>query len=60
VQCAIVAFITAFLFFRTTLSPTSIGDGQLYLGVLFFSLLFMVFSGLSNIALTVRTPSVQP
>jgi hypothetical protein len=53
-QCALVAIITATLFLRTTLSPDNVLDGGLYLGVLFFSLLFMMFSGFTNVTITVR------
>jgi hypothetical protein len=50
-----VAFITATLFFRTTLHP-NLQDGNIYLGVLFFSLIHMLFNGFSELAITVDDP----
>ena len=37
-QCALLAFISATVFLRTTLNTDSIADGSLYLSMIFFSL----------------------
>lgn len=53
VQISIVSLITMTVFFRTELHPTSITDGNLYLGALFFGLVNVMFNGLAEISLTV-------
>eukprot|EP00897_Mesotaenium_endlicherianum_P002106 jgi/Mesen1/1923/ME000145S01008 len=53
VQVAVLAFITATLFFRTTLSPNSVQDANVYMGALFFSLVHMMFNGFAEMAITV-------
>ncbi|KAG0616226.1 hypothetical protein M758_5G099800 [Ceratodon purpureus] len=54
VQTSIVALITMSVFFRTTLSPDSVGDGGFYLGALFFALINMMFNGFAEMALTIQ------
>jgi len=48
-----MAIITATVFFRTRLHPTNQIYGSLYLGALFYSLIHMMFNGLSEISMTV-------
>lgn len=52
-QVAVVAFITMTLFFRTTLSPNSSNEGNIYLGALFFALVHMMFNGFAEMSITV-------
>jgi hypothetical protein len=57
-DCAIAqvfwnSLITSTLFFRTTLSPNSINEGNVYLGVIFFSLILMIFNGFSETSILV-------
>jgi hypothetical protein len=52
-QVFYVSVITSTLFFRTTISPNSVNDGNLYMGVLFFSLIFMMFNGFSEMSIMV-------
>ncbi|KAK9836331.1 hypothetical protein WJX81_006307 [Elliptochloris bilobata] len=49
-----MAFVTATLFLRTNLHPTSIEDGQLYFAVLFFSLIMLMFDGFAEETVTVQ------
>jgi hypothetical protein len=44
-QVCFLAFVTGTLFFRTRLHPTDVTQGNLYLAVLFFSLIHMMFNG---------------
>lgn len=44
-QVCFLAFVTGTLFFRTRLHPTDVTEGNLYLAVLFFSLIHMMFNG---------------
>lgn len=53
VQVAFVAFVTATLFLRTRLHPTSLNDGNLYLATLFYALVHMMFNGFSEMSLMV-------
>lgn len=53
-QTSTVALITMSVFFRTTLSPTSVVDGGFYLGALFFALINMMFNGFAEMALTIQ------
>ena len=46
--------MTATLFLRTNLHPNSVGDGQVYFGVIFFSLIMVLFDGFAEETLTVR------
>ncbi|KAH9560799.1 hypothetical protein CY35_06G126700 [Sphagnum magellanicum] len=52
-QVGFMAIITATVFFRTRLHPTNQIYGSLYLGALFYSLIHMMFNGLSEISMTV-------
>ena len=55
------AVVTATLFLRTNLHPKSVGDGQVYFGVIFFSLIMVLFDGFAEETLTVRPqPYIQP
>ena len=46
--------MTATLFLRTNLKPDSIGHGQEYFGMIFFSVLAILFDGFAEEASTVR------
>ncbi len=48
------AVVTATLFLRTNLHPDSVGSGQVYFGVIFFSLIMVLFDGFAEETLTVR------
>ena len=47
--------MTATLFLRTNLKPDSINHGQEYVGLIFFSLLTILFDGFAEESLTVRS-----
>lgn len=46
--------VTATTFLRTELSANSIGSANLYFGVIFFSLIMVLFDGFAEETLTVR------
>ena len=51
--------MTATLFLRTNLHPNSVADGQEYFGVIFFSLIMVLFDGFAEETLTVRPVCVM-
>ncbi|CAM6122577.1 unnamed protein product [Calypogeia fissa] len=51
IQVSIVASITMTVFFRTTLHQSTVTDGNLYLGALFFSILNAMFNGFAELAM---------
>lgn len=53
-----MAFMTATVFFRTTLNPDNIQDGSLYLSMIFFSLVHIMFNSYAEMSLTVSPDSV--
>ena len=48
-----MAVVTATLFLRTQLHPDSVGQGQLYFGVVFFSLIMLMFDGFAEMTFTI-------
>jgi hypothetical protein len=55
-----MAFMTATVFFRTTLSPDNIADGSLYLSMIFFSLVHIMFNSYAEMSLTVSLARLRP
>ncbi|GLT70614.1 hypothetical protein SLA2020_426820 [Shorea laevis] len=53
VQLLIVALITMSVFFRTTMHHSTINDGGLYLGSLYFSLIIILFNGFTEVSMLV-------
>ncbi|KAI4329293.1 hypothetical protein L6164_021576 [Bauhinia variegata] len=52
-QLAIVALITMTLFFRTEMHRDDLDDGGIYVGALFFTVLMIMFNGMSEISMTI-------
>ncbi|CAM6091822.1 unnamed protein product [Calypogeia fissa] len=52
IQIAIVAFVAATLYLRTTLHHDTINEANVYMGALFFCLLFVMTAGLAELAFT--------
>ncbi|KAF2301529.1 hypothetical protein GH714_025541 [Hevea brasiliensis] len=52
-QLAIMAMIAMTLFLRTEMHRDSVTDGGIYVGALFFSVVFIMFNGLSEISMTI-------
>lgn len=52
-QLIIVAFITMTVFFRTEMSRSSVTDGVIYMGSLFFAMLSLLFNGFAELAMTI-------
>ena len=48
-----MAVVTATLFLRTQLHPDSVGQGQLYFAVVFFSLIMLMFDGFAEMTFTI-------
>eukprot|EP00850_Spirogloea_muscicola_P010335 SM000060S19667 [mRNA] locus=s60:404941:415471:- [translate_table: standard] len=57
-QISTVGIITATTFLRTTLSTHSEKDGTIYLGAIFFSLIMIMFSGFTEMAIIIQRLSV--
>ena len=55
-QVAVMALVAATLYLRTHIHPISPNDGQEIAGYLFFSTLVMLFNGIAELSMTVRTP----
>ncbi|KAL8118570.1 pleiotropic drug resistance protein 1-like [Apium graveolens] len=53
VQIIIMGTILMTLFFRTELNQDTTTDGGVYMGSLFFSVLMLIFNGLSELAMTI-------
>ncbi|KAK3031146.1 hypothetical protein RJ639_035144 [Escallonia herrerae] len=53
IQLLFVALITMSVFFRTTLHHNTIDDGGLYLGVMYFSMVIMLFNGFTEVSMLV-------
>jgi len=49
-----MAVVTATLFLRTQLHPNSLSQGQLYFGVVFFSLIMLMFDGFAEMTFACR------
>ncbi|KAE9459463.1 hypothetical protein C3L33_08630, partial [Rhododendron williamsianum] len=52
-QLTIMAFIVMTVFLRTEMSKETTEDGGIFLGALFFTLLLTMFTGMSELALTI-------
>ncbi|KAK8936591.1 Pleiotropic drug resistance protein 3 [Platanthera zijinensis] len=52
-QLVVMASITMTLFLRTNMHRDSVADGGIYMGSLFFSIMMIMFNGLSELALTI-------
>ncbi|KAJ3670859.1 hypothetical protein LUZ60_008285 [Juncus effusus] len=52
-QLIIMAFIASTVFLRTNMHKDSTSSGGIYMGALFFSIIMIMFNGLSEIALTI-------
>ncbi|KAG9459396.1 hypothetical protein H6P81_003904 [Aristolochia fimbriata] len=52
-QLFVIAFVAMTVFFRTEMHRSSITDGTIFLGALFFSLVTMMFNGFSELAMTI-------
>ncbi|KAJ4749523.1 ABC transporter G family member 36 [Rhynchospora pubera] len=52
-QLILMAFIASTVFFRTSMHHESVPDGGIYMGALFYSILLIMFNGLSEVALTI-------
>ncbi|KAK9820341.1 hypothetical protein WJX72_009201 [[Myrmecia] bisecta] len=50
----VMAFVTATLFSRTRLHPNGVEDGNVYFGVIFFSMINLLFDGFADETLTVQ------
>lgn len=48
-----MAFIAMTLFFRTEMSRDSLDNGQVYMGALFFSVVMIMFNGMSELSMTI-------
>ncbi|KAK2978211.1 hypothetical protein RJ640_024244 [Escallonia rubra] len=53
IQLLFVSLITMSVFFRTTLHHNTIDDGGLYLGVMYFSMVIMLFNGFTEVSMLV-------
>lgn len=52
-QLVIVALITMTVFFRSTIHHSTVDDGGLYLGALYFSMVIILFNGFTEVSLLV-------
>ncbi|KAG0465358.1 hypothetical protein HPP92_019522 [Vanilla planifolia] len=52
-QLMVMSSITMTLFLRTNMHRDSVSDGGIYMGSLFFSIMMIMFNGLSELALTI-------
>ncbi|KAG8051402.1 hypothetical protein GUJ93_ZPchr0001g29855 [Zizania palustris] len=53
VQLMMVSLIAMTLFFRTKMHRDSVTDARIFMGALFFSVMMLMFNGLSELALTI-------
>ncbi|XXG63723.1 hypothetical protein AAC387_Pa05g1844 [Persea americana] len=53
IQLVIVAFITMTVFLRTEMHRDTLADGGIFMGVLFFSLIKVMFNGFSELSMTI-------
>lgn len=49
-----MAAVSMGMFFRTRMSKDNITDGGIYTGVQFFSVIIVMFNGMSELAMTIR------
>ncbi|KAL8118563.1 hypothetical protein AgCh_016184 [Apium graveolens] len=52
-QLTVMSLITMTLFLRTELDQDSFGQGNLYMGALFFGVVMLMFNGLAELAMTI-------
>lgn len=52
-QLTTLALIAMTLFLRTKMNRNNVDDGQIYIGALFFTVMTMMFNGMSEMALTI-------
>ncbi|KAK1576082.1 hypothetical protein Q3G72_010784 [Acer saccharum] len=57
-QLTIMAMVSMSLFFRTTMHRESLTDGIIYTGALFFTVIMIMFNGLSEISMTIAKLAV--
>ncbi|KAK4837165.1 hypothetical protein QYF36_003319 [Acer negundo] len=57
-QLIIMAMVSMSLFFRTTMHRESLTDGIIYTGALFFTVIMIMFNGMSEISMTIAKLSV--
>ncbi|CAM8997380.1 unnamed protein product [Rhodiola kirilowii] len=53
VQLIVMAFITMTLFLRTEMGKSTITDGSIYTGALFFTVIITMFNGMSELSMTI-------
>ena len=56
-QVAIMAIITGTMFLRTRIEPNSVLNGSMYMSVCFYSVMIMMFNGLTEMTIAVRRSS---
>ena len=56
-QVAVMATITGTMFLRTREAPTSLLNGQNFISVSFFSVMFLFFNGQTELTIAVRPPN---
>ncbi|KAG9150960.1 hypothetical protein Leryth_003090 [Lithospermum erythrorhizon] len=52
-QLTTLALTAMTLFFRTKMDRDNVDDGQIYIGAIFFTIMTMMFNGMSEIAMTI-------
>ncbi|XP_068647580.1 pleiotropic drug resistance protein TUR2-like [Aristolochia californica] len=52
-QLFVISFVAMTVFFRTEMHRSSVSDGTIFMGALFFSLVTMMFNGFSELAMTI-------
>ncbi|XP_078168103.1 ABC transporter G family member 37-like [Carex rostrata] len=52
-QLIIMAFVASTVFLRTNMHHDSVTDGGIYMGALFFSIVMIMFNGLSELSMTI-------
>ena len=58
-QVAVMATITGTMFLRTREAPTSLLNGQNFISVSFFSVMFLFFNGQTELTIAVRAPGTD-
>lgn len=53
-QLSVSAFVSLTIFLRTELHKNDLDDGGLYIGALFFSIVTVMFNGMSELAMTIQ------
>ncbi|KAG6391312.1 hypothetical protein SASPL_149066 [Salvia splendens] len=52
-QITIISLVTLAVFFRTEMSKDDVADGGVYTGALFFTVIMVMFNGMSELAMTI-------